>query len=277
MKKTILGIATLSMLFFSACNKDSLEPTETEVQDMSVATEDLGNAESYLQTAEDESDETVFLRGNNPAGTCPTLTWSATRGTYPNQLTVDYGTTGCAGRSGRLRKGKIIINWSAAPTTTGSLRTVTFNNFFIDTVKLEGTRTWNNSGANAQGQPSFRRTVSISLAYPGGGISTWESIHTVTQTEGAGTAAWADNVFSIAGTESGTNRNGNRYKAVITNNLVHKVTCPWLVTGVRTFTSDSFLNPQTFSIDYGFSKNECDRQALLTLPSGTTRTILLRK
>ena len=277
MKRTILGIATLSMLAFAACKKDSLEPTETEIQDMSVATEDLGNAESYLQTAEDESDEVVFLRGNNPAGTCPTLTWTATRGTYPNQLTVDYGTTGCTGRSGRTRKGKVIISWSAAPTTTGSLRTVTFNNFQIDTVKLEGTRTWNNQGANAEGKPSFKRTVSISLAYPGGGISTWESIHTVTQTEGAATAAWADNVYSIAGTESGTNRNGNRYKAVITKNLVHKVTCPWMVTGVRTFTNESLLNLQAFTIDYGFSDNACDRQALLTLPSGTTRTVLLRK
>jgi hypothetical protein len=277
MKKTFMGIATLSILFFAACKKDSLEPTETEIQDMSVATEDLGNAESYLQTAEDESDEVVFLRGNTPAGTCPTLTWTTTRNTYPNQLTVDYGTTGCKGRSGRVRKGKIIINWSAAPTTTGSLRTVTFSNFSIDTVRLEGTRTWNNSGPNAQGQPSFKRTVNISLAYPDNSISTWESIHTVTQTEGAATPAWADNIYSIAGTESGTNRNGNRYKAVITSNLVHKVTCPWLVTGVRTFTNDSFLNPQTFSIDYGFSNNECDRQALLTLPTGTTRTILLRK
>jgi hypothetical protein len=267
------------MLFFAACKKDSLEPTETEIQDMSVATEDLGNAESYLQTAEDESEETVFLRGNNPnpAGACPTLTWIATRGTYPNQLTVDYGTTGCVGRSGRTRKGKVIINWSAAPTATGALRTVTFNNFYIDSVKLEGTRTWNNQGANAQGLPSFTRTVSIGLAYPGGAISTWESIHTVTQTEGAATAAWADNVYSILGTESGTNRNGKRYKALITNSLIHKVTCPWLVTGVRSFTTENLLNPQVFTIDYGFSNNECDRQALLTLPSGVTRTVLLRK
>jgi hypothetical protein len=277
MKKTLLGFAALSMLFFAACKKDSLEPTETEVQDMSIATEDLGNAESYLQTAEDESDEVVFLRGNNPAGTCPTLTWTGTRGTFPNQLTVDYGTTGCAGRSGRLRKGKVLISWSAAPTTTGSLRTVTFNNFYIDTVKLEGTRTWNNLGPNAQGFPAFKRTVNISLSYPGNLISTWESIHTVTQTEGATTPAWSDNVFSVAGTESGTNRNGNRYKAVTTTNLVHKVTCPWLVTGVRTFTKEDLLNPQTFSIDYGVSNNECDRQALLTLPLGGTRTILLRK
>ena len=79
---------------------------------------------------------------------CAVVTESSS--TFPKTVTIDYG-TGCIDANGRTKKGKIIINVSGDMRVAGNTRTVTFENFFINDVKIEGSRNAENTGPNVAG------------------------------------------------------------------------------------------------------------------------------
>ncbi len=265
------------MLFtalFTACNKDNnVSPDATTTEAAITSSEDISDTESYTQSSEDESDMAMEGMGSGGFGSsCATVTYSAPRGTFPQTVTVDFG-TGCTDSKGRVRKGKIIIVMSDTLIKANATRTVTYSNFSIDSAKIEGTRTWKNNGVNAQGQPSFTRSVvNGKITFKDGTFATWNATHTVVKTKGASTRTPLDDEWSVAGNETGTNRKNKTYSSVINSPIVHRALCTWIVSGVRTITT----NNKVFSLDYGYGGGDCDRDALLTLPDGSTKVIKVR-
>ena len=279
MKTIIKG--SLAILFaaalFTACNKDSnISPDEATINEAAItSSEDVSDAESYSQNTEDESDMAIEGMGSGGPGgsSCAVVTYSAPRGTFPQTITVDFG-TGCTDHNGRIRKGKIVIALSDSLMKPNSTKTVTFQNFYVDSAKIEGTRTWKNNGLNAQGQPSFTRTVTNGkITFGDGTIATWNATHTVVKTQGFNTRTPLDDIWTVTGNESGVNRKGKAFSSVINSPIVHKALCPWITSGVRTITIDS----KARSLDYGSGGGNCDREALLTLPNGQTKVIKLRR
>ena len=87
MKKILFSIATLALLFSTACKKDTT--TAIDAYEMLVASsEDVSDAEATMQTSEDQADMDIDGSGGGGTGTCPTITFSAARGTYPQTITV---------------------------------------------------------------------------------------------------------------------------------------------------------------------------------------------
>lgn len=78
-----------------------------------------------------------------------------------------------------------------------------------------------------------------------------------------------DDEYSITGTASGVNRNGNEYIHEITSPLIVKMNCRWITQGIVEFT----VNSQTAVLDYG--DGACDRIANLSV-NGNIYTINLR-
>lgn len=265
MKK--LAFFTLMLLFslitFTACNKD--EDDNVNADENIMTSEDLVAAEDIILELEDEVDAVIDNQLNGEIEVrddCPIKTVVPTGNTYPKTITLDYG-TGCTAPNGRVKSGKIIITQSAAPGQTGATRTITLENYYVDSAKVEGTTTMVNNG-NA----SFSRTSEVKITYPNGEIAEWEGNHTLTQTAGANTPRIFDDVFKISGSSSGTNRNGKSYSASIIEPLVKAVGCPWVKNGIRQVTKNS----NTTTIDYGFGDN-CDNKVQVTLPSGETKVI----
>ena len=132
MKKFLSGFATFVLvgLFMTACQKDNnMDTTST---DFAVTTsEDVSDIESFTQNAEDETDMDIENGpAGGPNGTCPTVTYSAPRGTFPQTITVDFGTS-CTDRNGRIRKGKIIINFSDTLSKLNATKSVMYNNYLV--------------------------------------------------------------------------------------------------------------------------------------------------
>ena len=73
-------------------------------------------------------------------------------------ITVDYG-EGCTGFFDQTRSGKIIIEVTGFRRLVGSARTVTFDNYIVNGVKIEGTRMTENLGANENGNVVFMATL----------------------------------------------------------------------------------------------------------------------
>ncbi len=76
------------------------------------------------------------------------LQWSIQRQESGRRsITIDYG-TGCTGFYDNTRSGKIIINVTGPGGKMGSKRTVTFDDYYFNGIKVEGTKLFENLGAN---------------------------------------------------------------------------------------------------------------------------------
>ncbi len=274
MQRIVLSILTLATLTFVACNKDNnVTPTNDTTELVTVSSEDMSELESTTQSTEDELDDVLEENGLTVRGCKPTIALSAPRGTYPQTITLTFDGT-CNDQHARKRKGQIVITLSDSLTKVGATKTVTYNNFSVDSAKVEGTRKWTNTGKNAQGQPTFKReATNMKLTFGDGTSTTWTATHIVTKTQGYETPRlFIDDVWAVTGNTSGVNRKGKTYESVIASPIIHKALCPWIVKGVRSVT----VNGKTVSLDYGYGGGDCDRDALLTLEDGTTKVIKIR-
>ncbi|TAF67815.1 MAG: hypothetical protein EAZ55_01995 [Cytophagales bacterium] len=184
---------------------------------------------------------------------CATVTISLdpTKGQTYRRVVIDFG-TGCKAFNGRTRKGKMVVELTNRPSVVGSIVTTTFDNFFVNDVKVEGTHTTTNVTTNAN-SPEY--TVSVrdaKLTFPDGTTATWKADRRRTWSAGFSTRSIEDDEFRITGANEGTNRKGVKYVVAITNALVLKPSC-WArgifkpVAGIVTVTTDN----NVATIDYG--------------------------
>lgn len=95
---------------------------------------------------------------------------------FPKTVTLDYG-SGCTGRDGKMRKGKMITIYSAPMIRPGAKAVTRFENYHVNGVKIEGIHgTKNNSTSDER---IFTRTVENGkLTFPNGNIVAWNATHT---------------------------------------------------------------------------------------------------
>ncbi|MEZ4920000.1 MAG: hypothetical protein R2792_12930 [Saprospiraceae bacterium] len=263
----IIGSSMLVALAFTACNKN----TDSDKEAMTTTSEDIATSQDFSEEIDLDADMIIEERGGGGGGLCPAVSFAQPYGTWPNSITIDFG-DGCEypENSGRILTGIIHIEQSAARFTPGAVRTKTFEDFTIDDVQVEGTKTWTNNGQDAAGLWSFTKTAEMTLTYPDGASGNWTHNHTSTLIEGGETITHFDNVWSTTGYTEGTNRNGVAYSATIAEPLIKKAFCRWISAGVIDFTRDD----RNASLDFG--DGTCDRFGQLTLDNGDTITIRLR-
>lgn len=268
MKKTVLLLVVLftGISIFQSCKKSS----DTEAADQALMTaEDISAHEDYTEQTDLDVDIALEERGGGES--CPTITFAQPEDTWPNTITIDYGTA-CTRPDGRVLSGKIIINQTAAIRTPGAVRTITHDAFYIDGIHVEGTRTWTNNGLNASGQWSYTKTATdMKLTFEDGTFVTWNKTRTSTLIEGGGTYTHWDDMWSSTGTATGVNRAGDTFSATITEPLIKKATCRWISSGVLEVT----VGERSHSLDFG--DGTCDRFGKITLANGNTFTIRLRR
>jgi hypothetical protein len=261
--KFALGFLLFFGMFLTSCQKET--PIQDAIDDL-VTTEDLTTTYNFVQDTEDQVDELIETRGGD---NCPVVVVVPDDGTFPRTVTIDYGNDGCEGPNGRIRKGQLVIEQSDAIVNEGATRKVTPVNFSIDDVEIEGEKTLTNQGFDNNNNVTFNRIANVTLSFPNGKSSTWESNHILTQTAGGQTVTLLDNEYEITGSSNGINRNGTPYTVSIVEPLVKEKLCPWVVSGV----TEVVVNDRLRSIDYG--DGNCDRKATVTLPNGETKDILI--
>lgn len=267
-----LAVTVGSLAFLASCNKN--KKTDT-TEDTGYASEH-STAEKSFNDAESISDQASTVTSGSTLGYKTTELTSAcatvTRTT--GSIVVDFGTVNCLCNDGRNRRGKILISYTGNYSDSGSVRTITFDNYYQNDNNVAGTKTVTNMGHNSLGQPYFNVTVNgtVTLA-TGGTVSTnWARVRT--WTDGYNTLTdFSDDKYTVSGTGTLTRANGAIVNIAIptTTPLVFAAGCRWIEAGTLTFTMPSGL---TRSINYGNTAT-CDNQAVLTLPSGTTYTITM--
>lgn len=193
---------------------------------------------------------------------CFTATATKLNGTnnFPLQVAIDFG-AGCTAKDGHTRKGKIIIVYSGHLLLPGSSATTTFDGYFIDSFKVEGTHKATN--ASTADKRSFQIDVTNArLTRPSGIYNTWNSNRVITQTAGTTTPLnLSDDVFEVTGQATGTLQIGNQaypWVAAIKTPLIRKFTCPWISQG----TISVSRNGNVLGV-LDFGTGQCDRKATL--------------
>ncbi len=193
--------------------------------------------------------------------------------TWPKHVTVDFGTSGCVGGDGRTRKGKVIYTASNWMHESGSICTVTPDNFYVDGYKIEGLKTITNQGLNSSQHLTYHVVVTNGLiTHPNGEHHTWESNRVTEWISGNATLLNPlDDKFSTTGTASGITRTNSNYTITIdnANPLITEWICRYIEQGKLTIvvgTQPSVL------VDYG--TGACDANASFTIYGQTYPVVM---
>ncbi|MEO1449035.1 MAG: hypothetical protein AAFV07_05870, partial [Bacteroidota bacterium] len=226
---------------------DALSVEAMDVTDISAAGRDFSNADLRMIPA------------------CATITHDSVN----KVITIDFG-TGCVGPYGRERKGKIILTYTQRLYVPGSTLTIELENYSVNDVAIEGTKTITNLASSWQDPISFNTTlVGGQVTWLNGDVSTREFSRTRTWVRGVNPLL---DEFHIDGTASGMRRTGVSYQTTVLSTLIVKRACR--VQGVRIPVEGQLElkvgNRPTVLVDFG--DGTCDH--LITVEvNGHTRVI----
>ncbi|HET9486511.1 MAG TPA: hypothetical protein VFO54_03715, partial [Chryseosolibacter sp.] len=190
----ILAFALMaSVLAMVSCRED--EPERLTLQDTADLTEEAV-ADAYFQDLDDMTgvaieapSDTEYSSGRASAtvtiqdhrfqcnGIVVTVVPDAasTADVPKGVLTVDFG-AGCTDLRGNVRKGKLIFTYNGKRFMPGTTVVTTTDNYFINDVKLEGTRTLTNVQTSTSDAPRFNVVLANGKAtFSDGLIATRES------------------------------------------------------------------------------------------------------
>lgn len=184
---------------------------------------------------------------------------------FPKTLTINFE-GGCTDGHGNTRKGKIIINLEKNLWFSDSKATITFENYSINGIKVEGTVVVTTTSW-LSAKKTFTYTVTGGkVTHANGYTATYSGTRKIEYKDN-GTVAVSDDVFEITGNATLTDNLGTA-TATITTPLQRGLLCPWIQAGEVTVT----LNAHSGKINYG--NGDCDKKAILTVGDKTKEITL---
>lgn len=208
-----IAIACATTLMFACTNDENITATEIGLEDVEIES----TAESLFDDIDNTADEALSLSsiaggrvgpGKNIPD-CAVVTHDEANGT----ITIDFG-DGCEGRNGVVKKGVIAITYSGDRGTPGSFKTVTFQDFYVDSLHIEGTRSWQNISESEESNPTYSITLTGGkITFADGTFMTRETSHVKTMFLNEEDNSL--NESTLSGSASGTNLEGLAYSHVI--------------------------------------------------------------
>jgi len=285
-----LTFIVASMLF--SCQKDlssannNTSVTEEQAtaysEESSMAEVSFDDAEDVATTAADEECNAsvygingrlfhpLFTELRAAIGDCAEITITPNDSTYPKTITIDFG-NGCLGRDGKFRSGGIVVHLTAPLRRPGSVVTITFRNYFVNRVHLEGSKII----SNLSDPPLHKWRVEVvggKVTFPTGRGYSYQSVKTKTQIDGMDTRIVRDDVYEITGRSQTEFNSGLTITLNTETPLVKKVVCPWISDGKLKIK----INDRVLYLDYGFpTGGQCDNKALLTWNNENNQRVII--
>jgi hypothetical protein len=276
--KIFLMAAAAVMISFSSCKKEAglIDQNSIDLADDDAVADavfdDVFNTadnasiivDNLAKSAEAKSAGTVL------SDTCPAITVTRPTGAqWPKLVTVDYG-TGCTGFNDNTRKGKILIEVTGPRLQAGSKKTVTFDNYYFNDMKVEGTKVLENEGYNSnQNLVISVRLTGGKITLPDGKTIERSIDHQREWTAGLLTKSIWDDECLITGTASGKNIKDVQYTNTITTPIQWKRACRFFTAGIIKMER---TGAPTIEINYG--TGECDAKATVTRGTESKEIIL---
>ena len=156
-----------SMLIISSCQKENSQNGTEEEQEIAASrasSESESEAEIVFNGIFDDAmgvNDEVGVGGTGVFGrlnVCPTVTITRLNppDLFPVKIVMDFGANGCVGQDGHFRKGKVITIYTNRLLVPGAIATTTFDGFYFDSTKVEGTHKITNTSARPDGRALAR-------------------------------------------------------------------------------------------------------------------------
>ena len=277
-KNIILFSVSAALVGFSSCKKTSTSAID-EYETTFELSADQGIADNLTEDANDVLNEAAIdknvmgSRGTETAQTtntlsCATITVTPATG-FPKTMLIDFG-TGCTSTNGVARTGKITVVLTDSLRKSGSTATMTFDNYYVNGYKKEGTITWTNT-STATVKSWQRVVVNGKITAPNSLYWLHSGTRTLTQTAGSSTPLnLLDDVYLITGNHTVTNAAGKTRTSTIINALEKKTTCTNIDMGTI-----RVEGPNHYAI-IDFGNGTCDNLATISIDGRPSRTFLLR-
>ncbi len=266
--KTISKILLISLLFVFLCIVNSCKKDEISQEEMAnLILDESENALTYLDDADQNYDLVNALTLKScPPTTCPTATFTFDQTTCSYNFALDFGTEGCQGRNGWIRKGKITVSITGCRNV---LCTVTFDKYYVNGYLIQGTKTITLVTPSNTQSPSIKIKISGSVKDPNGKVTTIDA-----ETNREWVAGYAtpddfdDDIFSTTGYVNGVCSEGVNFSMNITSPLIKARSCKWIQKG----TVNIAYGDKTIIKDYG--NGTCDSLATVNI-NGEVKEIVL--
>ncbi len=183
-------------------------------------------------------------------------------------ITIDFG-AGCTGPHGKVRKGKIVIEFYGRRFMPGSFLSITFVDFYVNGIKLEGNRTETNVSESNTSPVRFNIVeTDMRVTWPDGTFAT-RSVNKLRQWDRAanpfGDIWTVSNGSNSLPAASGVNRRGKAYTMNITKTLVFKRECAITNNVVIPVEGIKELVTDTKKVVMDFGTGACDNLVTITI------------
>lgn len=182
--------------------------------------------------------------------------------TWPKNVKVDYGETNFYCQDGRLRRGVINFETTGWYHEEGTVVTITFDDYYQNNHKVEGTQIVTNMGRNAD------ENLVYSVVIQDGVVIT--SDNKTIYYEESTQREWiegevsildpCDDVYLITGTQNGISSDEIQYNLLVQQALNVKVCCHYIRAGILDVNIQGL---PTITINYG--DGECNSSATITI------------
>ncbi|HEY9005374.1 MAG TPA: hypothetical protein VIM75_04525 [Ohtaekwangia sp.] len=259
-------IAAIALM--ASCQDEDKRLTASDSQDISEEAvtdsyyqdlDDMGSVAiatpSDAQLSTGRTEESVTITVDDQRFSCATVTLvrdaASTADVPKGTITVDFG-MGCTDARGNIRSGKLIFAYYKRRFQPGSTVVETTDNYYVNGIKLEGTRTSTNVTGSTADAPKFNVVLTGGKAtFPDNAVATRESNITWSWVKGA-TRLQDELIIDKSSTASGTTRGGRTYTVSLQADLVYKRTCFMAVEGVKKYLIDG-----TKEIVIDYSVGDC--------------------
>ena len=207
-----------------------------------------------------------YLRGHGPDVTIDTASTG-----YPITITLEYGDSTVLSH-GSVLSGTIEIVITGPKFTDGTTRTITYKDFSVDSIAIEGTiveaftrDTTTTISTSVNGDLTFTLPNGTVIERISQRVRNWvEGVNTPLDPE--------DDRIEITGNVTVNSSTGELYVKEIIEPLIRLGACEYYVQGIARITQDGEMISE---IDYG--DGTCDNTATVTAADGTTTEITLHE
>ena len=292
MKKLLFGLVIGTAIVFSACNdEDEIVPaSDYAVPDFNVSVESVVTTDAAIEDAVESADYEVDLfsgtadaiddanamvleddqlksgvreqyRNRYRLGNMPDVSVDWNNGDFPRTITLDYGEE-TELENGRIISGIIEIVVSAPMNTEGATRTVTFTDFSVDSLTVNGNIEKEVISLEDERVVHIVRDLVVTYA-DGTEVECYAELER-TWNQGMGTPFYhGDDEMTISGYATCEDSDGNQYRREIKEPLQKRGGCRYLVGGEVEYSA----NGQAFgAVNYG--DGTCDNVANMYMAQG---------
>lgn len=268
-KLAIVISATITLIFMSCQVKDdgpaAVNYSAEDSEKAAKADNVIESTFNIMENGYEENAGPTPFNGVSYFPNCTTIT--ITTNGNSGTIVLDFGVT-CTLNNGAVVSGK--INLAFGPIVGGT-RTInyTFENFTYNENGVTGGGVILREIANANGNPQSTVNETITVSFPNTDVTaTRNGLRIAEWTEGVGSGTWIDNVYEITGNWDTTFTNGFNRSGEVTQPLVRKLSCLYIVSGRLV------IEQQSLTGEFDWGDGTCDNLATFTF-NGQTYPIIL--